>query len=132
MPSFPTVGRFLSAEDTMSVSQVPDDPTGVQEYGQIRSDHATYTSSSDVLEEIRETSRILKPLRAPTAPADDLEKERRSITLDARQSLVLIQFALFLVVLSLIAYLTLPRDWANGLSFLLLCVGVATGFFLRR
>jgi hypothetical protein len=116
----------------MSASESPEDPTGVQLYGQIRSDHAKYTSTSDAYNEILLTQRALRPLRAPTAPSEDLEKERRAITLDARQSLVLIQFALFLVVLSLVSYLILPRDWANGISFLLLCVGVASGFFLRR
>ena len=71
-------------------------------------------------------------MRAKTAPADDLERERRAISLDARRSLVLVQLALFLMVLSLLSYFILPRDWANGISFILLCVGVASGFFLRR
>jgi len=105
--------------------------TGAAQYGQIRSDHATL-SNSGVLDAIRTTNQSLKPLRAKTAPSDDLERERRAISLDARQSLVLVQLALFLMVLSLLSYLILPRGWANGISFLLLCVGVASGFFLRR
>jgi hypothetical protein len=31
-----------------------------------------------------------------------------------------------------VAFIVLPRDWANGISFLLLCVGIGSGFFLRR
>jgi hypothetical protein len=111
--------------------QIRSDPTRVAQYGQIRSDHGAI-SNSGVLDAIRTTNQSLKPMRAKTAPADDLERERRAISLDARQSLVLVQLALFLTVLALLSYLILPRDWANGISFLLLCVGVASGFFLRR
>ena len=110
---------------------LPNDPTGVRLYGKVQSDHAIY-SNMGVTQAIRDTSRALKPLRAKTAPADDLEEERRKITLDARESLVLVQLALFLVFLSLLAYVVLPRQWAHGISFLLLCVGIGSGFFLRR
>jgi len=110
---------------------LPSDPAGVQRYGDVRSEHATY-SNLGVTQAIRETGQALKPLRAKTAPADDLERERRAISTEARQSLVLVQLALFLVFLSLIAYVVLPREWANGISFLLLCVGIGSGFFLRR
>jgi hypothetical protein len=103
----------------------------VSSYGQIRSEYASY-SNQGVVDAIRSTEQALKPLRAKTAPAEDLELERRKITLDARQSLVLVQFALFLVFLSLLAFVVFPREWAGGISFLLLCVGIGTGFFLRR
>jgi hypothetical protein len=114
-----------------SIPQLPPDPTGVDRYGKIQQDYAVY-SNMGVTQAIRETSRALKPLRAKTAPADDLAEERRKISIDARQSLVLIQLALFLVFLSLLSYVVLPRQWAHGISFLLLCVGIGSGFFLRR
>jgi hypothetical protein len=105
--------------------------SNVASYGRIQSEYASY-SNQGVLDAVRSTEQALKPLRAKTAPAEDLEMERRKITLDARQSLVLVQLALFLVFLSLLTYVVLPRDWAHGISFLLLCVGIGTGFFLRR
>jgi hypothetical protein len=83
-------------------------------------------------DDIRSTWMQLKPLRPPTAPAEDLEKERRAIAFDVRRSVLFIQVALGLIVLALVAYLVLPASWANGLAFLLLCVGVAVGFFLRE
>lgn len=110
---------------------IPPDPTGVKRYGQIQSDRTIY-SNAGISDAIRETDQALKPLRAKTAPAEDLELERRKISLEARQSLVLIQLALFLVFLSLVSYIVLPVGWASGISFLLLCVGIASGFFLRR
>ena len=110
---------------------VSKDMTDVATYGRIQSEYATY-SSQGIDEAIRTTGQALKPLRAKTAPADDLERERRAISRDSRESLVLVQLALFLVFLSLLAYVVLPRDWANGISFLLLCVGIGSGFFLRR
>lgn len=105
--------------------------TDVSSYGRIQSEYATY-SNQGLADAIRTTGQALKPLRAKTAPADDLSLERRKISLDARQSLVLIQLALFLVFLSLLSYVVLPREWAHGISFLLLCVGIGSGFFLRR
>lgn len=110
---------------------LPKDGAGVKEYGRIQSEYATY-STQGISEAIRETDQALKPLRAKTAPAEDLELERRKISTDAKQSLVLIQLALFLVFLSLLSYVVLPITWAHGISFLLLCVGIASGFFLRR
>ena len=83
-------------------------------------------------DDIRSTWMQLKPLRPPTAPAEDLEKERKAIAFDVRRSVLFIQVALGLIVLALVAYLVLPASWANGVAFLLLCVGVAVGFFLRE
>jgi hypothetical protein len=103
----------------------------VSSYGRIQSEYASY-SNQGVLDAVRSTEQALKPLRAKTAPAEDLELERRKITTDAQQSLALIQLALFLVFLSLLSYVVLPREWAHGISFLLLCVGIGSGFFLRR
>jgi hypothetical protein len=105
--------------------------SNVASYGRIQSEHASY-SNQGITEAIRSTEQALKPLRAKTAPAEDLEMERRKITADAQQSLILVQLALFLVFLSLLSFVVLPRDWATGISFLLLCVGIGTGFFLRR
>jgi hypothetical protein len=105
--------------------------TDVARYGRIQSDYATY-SNQGVTEAIQTTGQALKPLRAKTAPADDLERERRAISRDAQESLLLVQLALFLVFLSLLSYVVLPRDWANGISVLLLSVGIGSGFFLRR
>lgn len=102
------------------------------EYSSIKSQQASYNSAMDVKKVLDETEQSLRPLRADVAPSEDLEKERRAITIDARQNMVLAQFSLFLVVLSLIAYITLSREMAHGITFLLLCVGIATGFFLRR
>ena len=89
-------------------------------------------SGSEVSNQLRETEQALKPLRAKTAPADDLELERRKISQDAKQNLLLVQLALFLVFLSLVSYVALPRDWAHAITVLLICVGIGSGFFLRR
>ncbi len=81
---------------------------------------------------MREVIDSLKPFRPPTAPSSDLEKERKEITEISKRNLYFIQFALLLAVLSLLSYLLLPFDSANMIAFLLLCVGIALGFFLRR
>ena len=123
--------NFFQAPPPPPPVQLPPDATGVKEYGKIQSEYASY-SNQEIAKAIRETDQALKPLRAKTAPAEDLELERRKISMDAKQSLVLVQLALFVVFLSLLSYIVLPITWAHGISFLLLCVGIASGFFLRR
>lgn len=111
--------------------RLPVDPTGVNEYGKIQTEYAGY-SVLGIRDEIQKTKQSLKPLRAKTAPAEDLELERRKITLEARQSLFLVQLCLFLVFLSLVSFVVLPQPWATSITFLLLCVGIGSAFFLRR
>lgn len=110
---------------------VDKEMSDVASYGRIQSEYASY-SNQGVADAIRTTDQALKPLRAKTAPAEDLEMERRKISRDARESLLLVQLALFLVFLSLLSFVVLPSNWASGISFLLLCVGIGSGFFLRR
>lgn len=103
----------------------------VGEYSRIQSEYATYNVAG-LGTAIRDTEKALRPLRAKTAPAEDLERERRAISTEVQRNMLLAQFAIFLVIASMISYLVLPSEWAHGITFLLLCVGIATGFFLRR
>jgi hypothetical protein len=80
---------------------------------------------------IENVNKSLKPFRPPTAPSSDLEIERKAIR-KTQPSFLYIQLALFLLLSILISYLVLPPSFANGVSFLLLCVGIAAGFFLRK
>ncbi len=100
--------------------------------GELASQSAAWRAISDSGKAIQDTSKSLRGMRPPTAPSSDLEKERRAISFDLKRSLTFIQVVLFLVVLSLLAYLVMPTAWAHSIVFLLLCVGVAVGFFLRN
>ena len=104
----------------------------IQEYSRIQSEYATYSGTREVQDAITGTERVLRPLRSAVAPAEDLERERRAITEELQRNMLLAQIAIFLVVVSMLSYLILPTDWAHGITFLLLCVGIATGFFLRK
>ena len=101
----------------------------VKQYETIRSTTADFEASGKAL---KETNKELKPLRPPTAPAEDLSLERQLILNGPRIDLLMIQIALFFAVLSLVSFLFLDRDMAQGITFLLLCTGVALGFFLRK
>jgi cation transport ATPase len=103
----------------------------VQEYSRIQTEAANYNESVSAVRELRDVKDSLKPFRPPTAPSSDLEKERKAITDVARRNLYFLQIALFLVVLVLLSYITLPLEYANAISFLLLCMGIALGFFLK-
>lgn len=104
----------------------------VQEYSRIQSEYAIYNSGTSALKVIQEVTDSLKPFRPPTAPSSDLEKERKAITEIEKQNLFYVQAALFLVVLALLSYILLPTEVAHGVAFLLLCVGISLGFFLRK
>jgi hypothetical protein len=97
----------------------------VKEHEAIQSRYADFTS-------LETTNKQLKPLRPPTAPAEDLSRERQLILQGPGINLLMIQVALFFVVLSLLSFLFLSRDIAQGITFLLLSTGVALGFFLRK
>ena len=101
-------------------------------YSQIQSRHAQVADAARDQRRLREVTNSLKPFRPPTQPSSDLEQERRAILEVVQHNLLLIQIVLFLLVLSLLSYLMLPYEYANGLTFLLLCVGIALGFFLRK
>ena len=98
--------------------------------------HETTQSSpseyTEAANEIANTNRQLKIKRPPTAPADDLSRERELILNGPKIDILMIQIALFLSILSLLSFLVLSRTMAQGMTFLLLCSGVAIGFFLRK
>lgn len=104
----------------------------VQNYSKVDSQYTSFKESTSAAREVRRVKDSLKPFRPPTAPSSDLEKERKAITDDARRSLYFLQIALFLVVVVMLSYLILPLDYANPIAFLLLCVGISIGFFLKR
>lgn len=93
---------------------------------------STYAEVGESSRELEDTRKQLKPLRPPTAPVDDLTRERQLILQGPGIDILVVQIALFLAVLSLVSFLVLSRDMAQGISFLLLCTGVALGFFLRK
>ncbi len=104
----------------------------VRSFSKIETDYAVFNENKKLVEEIRKTNESLKPMRPPTAPSSDLEKERREITEIAKRNLFFVQAALFLVVLAMLSYFVFSLDTANLIAFALLCVGIAMGFFLRR
>lgn len=104
----------------------------VDEYSRIQSSYSEFKDANEAANKLKEVNESLKPMRAPTAPSSDLEKERKAIVSIATRDLFFIQFSLFLLVLVFLVYLTLPSDTAHILAFLLLSVGVSIGFFLTR
>ncbi len=101
----------------------------VQRYDALESRYADFTEAN---RELKETNDQLKPRKPKVAPAVDLSLERQLILQGPRIDVLMIQVALFFAVLSLLSFLVFSRDVAQGVSFLLLCTGVAIGFFLRK
>lgn len=104
----------------------------VNEYAQIQSEYAAYSSVASANHALKETSDDLKPFRPPTAPSSDIEKERKAIQYELRRNFLVVQVALFVVVLCLLTYIFVPMNYAHYIAFLLVCVGIAVGIFLRK
>lgn len=104
----------------------------VSEYERIRGDYAEFNDQVGPAKVLKEVANSLTPFRPPTAPASDIEKERKAIVETKRQDLMFIQIALFLTVLVLVGYIMLPRDIAHVVAFMLVVVGIAIGFFLPK
>jgi hypothetical protein len=111
--------------------------TGVYEknalkYDVIKSQYAGFSAIQDAAKSMEATTQSLKPMRPPTQPYSDIEKERRTILEIVSEKIVLAQVALITVLLCAAEYLILPADYAHKLSFLTLSVGIAVGIFLTR
>jgi hypothetical protein len=98
----------------------------------IKSEHAAYTSTQQGVEALKSVTDTLKPMRPKTAPGAAIELERKSLLETHGYSLFLVQLSLALLIASFVSYLTLPRDYAHAITFLLLCTGISFGFFLRK
>jgi hypothetical protein len=81
---------------------------------------------------IREVTESLRPFRPPTAPASDIEMSRKAILASSAPNILLLQILLALLVLCLIGYALLPLTIAHGIAIVLLAVGIALGFFLKK
>jgi hypothetical protein len=102
-----------------------------QEYGKIQGDYAVFNTTKDASTKMKHVTDSLRTFRPPTAPASDIEAERKKILGLTSKNLFFIQIALFLLLLSMVTYLILPAEYAHGIVFLLLCTAISFGFFLR-
>jgi hypothetical protein len=103
------------------------------EYSRIQSEYATYSPQSEINNQYKEATDAVKSRRPPTAPAEDIQKIRNEILNPIQTPGVLyIQICLFIIFLCLLAYLVMPAGYAHGVVFLLLCVALSIGIFLRK
>ncbi len=119
----PVQDRIISFQDQRS--------TTINEYNRIQSEYANYSSASAVADSIKAVTDGLKPLRPPVA-GSEIELERKHILESSQPNMLIIQVALAVSVLCLLAYVILPAEYAHIVAFLFLSVGVAVGIFLRK
>jgi hypothetical protein len=103
-----------------------------QEARKDREKFSAYRSVQEAADEVKKITDSLKVARPEVAPGDEAEKEYRTIMGIVSQRLLLLQVVLALVVVSLIGYFILPLTAAHGLTFLLVCLGIAIGIFLKK
>lgn len=104
----------------------------IQQFSNIQSQAAVFTSMKGAAQEVRDVTNSLRRFRPPTAPSSDLEIQRKAIIDISNRNLYFVQIALACVILALVGYLILPIGYAHGIAFLILCVAIAVGFFLRK
>jgi hypothetical protein len=95
----------------------------------LRQQYADFQSTQDFTKSVQD---ITDSTKRPRGLETEIEKERKAISLLTEQNLLLVQVVLGLLVASLLAYIFLPLNAAHGLTFLLLCVGIAVGIFLKK
>jgi hypothetical protein len=99
----------------------------VAEHDAIQSEYAAYTGAT---KDIQDTTASLQNIRPPTAPREDIKKERQSILEIVAKNLRMVQIALLTVLVCLLEYLVFPAKYAHGIAFLTLAVGIASGIYL--
>jgi hypothetical protein len=102
------------------------------QYSKLQTEFTAYKSVQDAANEVKEVTKSLNATRPAVAPGDEADKEHRTIMGIVSQRLLLLQAVLALVVVALIGYFVLPLNAAHALTFLLACVGIAIGIFLKE
>lgn len=102
------------------------------EYTRIQSEYAGFASAAGTTDVIKEVSKSLTPFRPPTSPSDDIERERKAISSLTSMHFLVIQVALFTLIVVLLTYVFLPTSIAHTIAFLVIVCGIAAGFFLRK
>jgi hypothetical protein len=92
-------------------------------------DYETITVSRTM----KNVSDSLAPFRPPTAPASDIELEKKEIIKGSSgPNFLFLQAVILTLALSALCYLFLPLEYAHPIALLLLSVGVAVGIFLWK
>lgn len=97
------------------------------EYDRIKSEYAGFSAVSDAGKKIKQASDHMKLPRPPVQP-NPIKNERDRIL--NPPNMIVIQVALFTILLALMAFLLVPGQYASGFAFLILCVGTSAGIYL--
>ena len=89
---------------------------------------ADYVVSS----KLKSVSDSLAPFRPPTAPADDIELEKKKIVNGGGPNFLFLQTTILMIALSLLCYVFLPLSYAQPISLILISIGIAVGIFLWK
>jgi hypothetical protein len=104
----------------------------VQRHSTLQSQYASYASIKEAGDAIAQVTASIKPMRPPTAPAEDIHKERSAILRGSAPNFLLFQIALVILLICLLVYAFVPAEYAHGIAFVLLSVGIAVGIFLTK
>lgn len=124
-------GKILEDLEARRVLAIENNLPGYEsEFKAFQTKYAGYKSMQENVNLLEQTMQDLKPMRRPTAPASDMEVERKKIIQISNEQVLLAQVALFTVLVCLVVYFVAPVPLAHGIAFLVACVGIAVGIFL--
>ena len=93
--------------------------------------HESTSSQSELLDQVDKTIAALKPKRPPTQPHEDVSVAANQVIKDQTSTdLLVIQVALFTLLLCIFAFLFLSAESAQYVVVLLLSAGIALGYYL--
>ncbi len=101
-----------------------------QEYQNIQSEYANYSSAGTVATAIQSVTKSLPKSRAPIITSQ-IQSEKKRIE-SSQPNMLVLQLAVIMTLLSLLVYVFVPIAYAHTIVFLLLSVGVAVGIFLKK
>lgn len=97
------------------------------EHDRIQTQYAGFSAVSDSGKKIKEVSDNLRVPRPHVQP-NPLKTERDKIFKPI--NMAVIQTALFSILLALVTFLVVPGQYATGVVFLILCIGISVGIYL--
>ena len=95
----------------------------------IASQYAGFQAISDAGRQIRATTKNIREPRPPVQP-NEIRSDTSSIINPPK--MLVIQTALFTILLGMVELLVIPAAYVQGVLFLTLCVGAAAGIYLSN
>lgn len=103
----------------------------VSDHHKIKSEYAAAKAEQDVVAKFDRILETVKPPH-PKVAGSEINKEQAEIRFLEAKHMYVVQVALLTILLCLMVFLFVPREWAQAMILLLLSVGIASAIYLSK